>query len=177
MNTPQNPKTEIKVIKHTFTLEERDELGGQLACAISSKRGVESEFDGVKSSYKAKVSEADARIDKFSTDLANRFEMREAKCVVLYRPREKKKDFLLFSDWDQYGIEANPVLTEDMSQGDFEQELIEAESEFDLKAELPIIAPAGNDRGLLIVGRLGGKWFSALRVAVGQRKIEERLDS
>jgi hypothetical protein len=36
---------------------------------------------------------------------------------------------------------------------------------------------AGDDHGILIVGQLGGKWYSALRGNIGAIRLEERLDS
>lgn len=170
-------KTETKTVKHTFEPEERNQIGGDLARSIAALRGIEAEFDQVKASYKAKSTEAETRIDKLSTDLMNGFEMRNKKCVVVFRPRDRKKDFILEEDWNEFGKEAHPALTEDMTPADFQAELLQAESAFDHRVEIPIIPQAGNDGGVLVVGQFSGKWFSALRVNVGVQALNERLDS
>lgn len=172
-STPQ--KIEVKSIKHTFTLEERDSIGGDLARALGTLRGIETEFDQVKASYKSKEAEANARIQKLETDRINGFEMRQERCRVVYRPSDRKKDYFL-----EHANGEGPVvvLTEDMTNDDFQADLLLAESKFECKAELELFAPAGSsDVGKLIVGRFGGKWYSALRIKVGGRSIEERLDS
>ena len=63
-----------------------------------------------------------------------------------------------------------------MTPADFQHDLIQAESLFDLKKELTLWQ-AGSDLGLLIVGRLGNRWYSALRCNVGKIETNERLDS
>ena len=66
--------TETKTIKHTYTHEEREQLGSDLAQAFGGLRGIESELDSIKASYKSKTAEAEARIDRLSTDITNRSE-------------------------------------------------------------------------------------------------------
>jgi hypothetical protein len=83
MTTPK-AETIIKSVKHTFTPAERGGLGDDLARAIGALRGVETEFDGIKASYKAKTAEVEARIDGLSTNLINGFDMRNERCVVVY---------------------------------------------------------------------------------------------
>jgi hypothetical protein len=166
------PETVVKSVKHTFSSEERNQIGGDLARAIGGLRGIEAEFDQVKASYKAKTAEAEAKIDSLSTNLINGFEMRNKPCVVVFRPAAKKKDFYLPDD----PIDL-PVLTEDMTRDDFQTELIQAESKFDLREEIQLFQSTETDSGILVVGRFASKWFSALRVKVGKLALEERLDS
>jgi hypothetical protein len=175
-------KTENKTIKHTYTLEERDQLGADLARAFGSLRGVEMEFDQVKSSYKTKTAEAEARIDKLATARNNGFEFQETPCVVVYRPAKKEKEYYLTELEAEVALKLDGpatscVLTEKMTADDFQQELIEAESKFDAREEIQLFAPADGDRGLLVVGRFAGKWFGALRVKIGKLELNERLDS
>ena len=181
-------RTITKTVKHTYSHEEREQLGGELARAFGGLRGIESELDSIKASYKSKTAEAEARIDRLSTDITNGFTMREEKCVVTYRPKLKEKDYWLESDAAQVpegidlscGIQAmgiGPVLTEKMTAEDFQQELIEAESKFDAREEIQLFPPTDSDRGVLVVGRFAGKWFSALRVKIGKLELKERLDS
>ena len=176
--------TETKTIKHTYTHEEREQLGSDLAQAFGGLRGIESELDSIKASYKSKTAEAEARIDRLSTDITNGFTMKEAQCFIVYRPKENEKDFYLFESDAQSALFTDthqgivkPVLTERMTGDDFQQELIEAESKFDACEEIQLFAPAEGDRGLLVVGRFAGKWFSALRVKIGKLELNERLDS
>jgi hypothetical protein len=109
-------KKEIKTIKHTFSHAEREQLGIDLAQAFGTIRSIEAEFDGIKSNYKARTAEAEARIDRISSNITNGFDLREAECIVVYRPKDKLKDYYL-SDGD---VEAGPVLTERMTQEDFQ---------------------------------------------------------
>jgi hypothetical protein len=64
-----------------------------------------------------------------------------------------------------------------MTAADFQQELIEAEAKFDAREEIELFKPAEGDRGILVVGRLAGRWFSALRVKIGKLELSERLDA
>ncbi len=171
------PTIETKQIKHTFTEPERNTIGGDLARSIAGLRGVEAEFDQVKASYKAKTTEAEAKIDNLSTSLMNGFEMRMAKCVVVFRPKDRKKDFFLETEWLQRNGDTPIILTEDMTAKDFEQELIQAEAKFDSRDEITLFQPTEKDTGILVVGRLAGKWFAALRVKIGNLELSERLDS
>ena len=56
-NETDKPKlqTETKNIRHDFTGDEKQQLGSDLARAFGALRGVESEFDGIKASYKSKL--------------------------------------------------------------------------------------------------------------------------
>lgn len=181
-------KSETKTIKHSYSHEERETLGSDLARAFGSLRGVENEFDQVKASYKSKTTEAEAKIDRISTNITNGFEMRDVVCVVRYRPADKEKDYYVESEVAKLELDTNNgnkaaskwppvVLTEKMTADDFQQELIEAESKFDAREEIQLFQPVEGDRGLLIVGRLAGRWFSALRVKIGKLELNERLDA
>jgi hypothetical protein len=170
-------KQESKTIVYKFSHDEREKLGGELARSFSTLRGIENEFDGVKADYKAKTTSAEANIDRLSTNITNGFEMRTLPCWCVFRMKDKQKDWYL-SESD--AVEADPkkvVLTENMGPDDFQQELIEAESKFDAREELQLFQAAEGDRGILVVGRLAGKWFSALRVKIGKLELNERLDA
>ena len=171
-------KTEIKNVRHNYTHEELEQLGGDLARAFSALRGVETEFDQVKASYKSKTAEAEAKIDRLSTNRMNGFEMRELPCFVVFRPKDKEKDYYATeAAANKPSKDIPPALTEKMTNDDFQQELVQAESKFDAREEIQLFKPAEGDRGLLVVGRLGGKWFSALRVKIGKFELNERLDA
>jgi hypothetical protein len=179
-------KSETKNIRHDFTGEEKQQLGGDLARSFGALRGIESEFDGIKASYKSKTAEAEARIDRLSTDITNGFVMRDTPCFVVYRPADKEKDYYLDESdagWVSKGVFTimdrliKSVLTERMTTDDFQQELIEAESKFDAREEIELFKPVDGDRGILVVGRLASKWFSALRVKIGKLELNERLDA
>lgn len=181
--TPTAPKVEVKNVKHIFTEPERNQIGGDLARAIAGLRGTQAEFDQVKASYKARTTESEARIDNLSTSLMNGFDMRNEKCVVIYRPQDRKKDYYLERDWKEWTDAATgefigaPIQTEDMTADDFQAELIQAESKFDNREEIDLFSPTGTDRGVLVIGRFAGKWFGALRVTIGKISLSERLDS
>jgi len=179
-------KTTIRSVKHTFTVEEVAVLNTDFRQAFANLKAVEAEFDKVKASYKAKTTEAESVMETLNATLQAGFEHRDEKCVVVLNAKASKKLFFLESvaaklneaspdplDWP----EEKAAIVEAMTTEDFQKELVEAESKFDLFKEIVIFPAAGNDSGVLAVGRLNGKWYSALRVTIGQRKIEERLDS
>ena len=175
-------KSEIKNIRHDFSGDEKQQLGGDLARAFGTLRGMESEFDGIKAFYKSKIAEAEARIDRLSTYITNGFAMRDTSCFAVYRPADKEKDYYVDEGDATAAIldgKANGgcVLTESMTADDFQQELIQAEAKFDAREEIPLFSPTDNDRGVLVVGRLAGKWFTALRVKIGKLELNERLDA
>lgn len=177
--TEETPKlkTEIKNVRHDFSGEEKQQLGGDLARAFGALRGIESEFDGIKASYKSKTAEAEAKIDRLSTDITNGFVMRDTPCFVTYRPSEKEKDYWMPNKEGTAPAPGLPVLTERMTADDFQQELIEAESKFDCREEISLFQPTETDQGVLVVGRLANRWFSALRVNIGKLVLNERLDA
>ncbi len=165
-----------KMVRHTFTLDERNEIGGNLARSIASQRGIVAEFDQVKAGYKARTTEAEARVDSLSTAIMNGFEMRVKRCRVVYKPKERKKHFYLDGE-EADEASTLPVLIEDMTPDDFQADLIQAESIFENRMELPLFIPLDESRGVLVVGQLKGRWFTALRMRIGRASIEERLDS
>ena len=119
------------------------------------------------------------------------FEMRDKELAVILDVKAGKKYFLLKeqaeSEIDGLNEEnsafkyvyaaTHAVITEPITEADLQAELIESESKFDARQEIELFKPAGQDSGILVVGRQGGKWFSALRVKIGTREIKERLDS
>lgn len=168
------PRIESKQVRHDYTERELAEMGGELSRAVATSRGLEAEFDQVKQSYKAKLTEAATRIDSISTALMNRWEFRMEKCRVVLRPKDRKKDFFLADA----PADAAPIATEDMTNADFELDLIAAEARFDLREEITLFPPAGASHGILVVGRFKGLWYTALRINIDNKhKVEERLDS
>ena len=178
-------KTEVKTIKHLFSPDERLALGIDLARQHGVMAGIEAEFDQIKSAYKARTAETEAKVGSLSTALVNGFDMRNESCVVVFRPKDRKKDFYLEDAWkateSQLGkpLEMGlvPVLTKDMTRDDFQAELIQTESKFDHREEIPLFPATETESGNLVVGRFGGKWFCALRVNIGKMVLAERLDS
>lgn len=174
------PKIEVKNIKHIYTDAELIALGGDLARKFSELRGIESEFDQVKASYKAKTTECEARIDALSTSRTNGFDMRNERCAVIYNPADREKYYVLESELTAHEGDYKKCvvqLTERMTPDDFQADLIQAESKFDSREEIQLFQPTETDRGVLVVGRFAGKWFSALRVKIGKLELNERLDS
>lgn len=175
METKTTEKIEIKIIKHVFTDAEAHEIGRSLGRVLAEKGNIESEFDGVKADYKAKLAAKDTAIGQMGTELSNGFRMQNERCIVRYRAADRKKDYYLEAGFDEE-IDA-PVLTEDMNSDDFQAELLLAESKFDCREEIALFTPTSTDFGILVVGRLAGRWFAALRVTIGKLTLNERLDS
>ena len=170
-------KNETKTVMYKFSHDEREKLGGDLARSFGALRGIESEFDGVKADYKAKTTAAEANIDRISTNITNGFEMRTLPCWCVFNLADKKKSWYLSEEDAKEADPKKVVLIENMGPDDFQLELLEAESKFDAREELQLFQPVEGDRGILVVGRLAGKWFSALRVKIGKLELNERLDA
>lgn len=180
--TPK-PLTVKKSVKHSFTPDETRQLNVDFRQSYANLKAVEADADSVKSQLKAKITEAESRMETLNATLQAGFEMRDKDCAVIFRPADKKKDFYLSADGkgelsldERIAAGEQPVLTEAMTPADFEQDLIQAESVFESRAEL-ILWQAGESNGRMIVGSLKGKWFTAIRGNVGKQQIEERLDS
>jgi len=184
MNTIK-PKIETKSVRHNFTPEETNNLNLEFRRAYDGLKSVEAEFDSVKATFKARTAEASSRMETLAATLNAGFEMRPEKCRLVLAPKEAKKLFYLESAIDgQKNLDANgipeglePVLVEAMTPSDFQNELIEAESRFDHREEIPLFLPVKDDSGILAIGRLNKLWYAALRVTLGTRILNERLDS
>lgn len=184
------PKLKIvkRAVKHTFTPPETATLNVDFRQAFANLKSVEAEFDSVKASYKAKTTEAESRMETLNATLQAGFEIRDQNCVLVMDFKAGKKFFYLDSlvnaDWiETWGDDpvewpdTESVIAEPITDADRQQEMIEAEAKFEAREEIALFEPAADDSGVLIVGRLGSKWFSALRVKIGTREIKERLDS
>jgi hypothetical protein len=169
MPTIPTERTEERMVKHEFSPTERLELGSELARALQQKDSIETEAEGVKASYKAKVAEAESKVANYASDIQNGFTMRRKKCRVVFRPKDRKKDY--YAEIKDGIFDTKVVLTDDMTDDDFQAELFQAEQQFERRAEVVLFKG-----GLMVLGRLAGKWYAALRVKVGAQGIEERLD-
>lgn len=166
-----------KRVKHVFTFDETHELHMGLLKSLENYRALESEFDSVKATYKAKLTEAESQRDTLMALIRAGWEMRDKDCEVKMRPADSKKDYYVWLRNAVTGDEQQvAVLTEDMTKEDFAQDLFRAESIFSNKAEL-VLWEAGADRGIIVVGAFGDRWFSAVRGNIGAQQLEERLDS
>ena len=179
-NTTKEPALPVvkKSVKHIFTIPEIAQLNVDFRLADKTVHSIETEFDSIKASYKAKTTEAESRKETIGTALDAGFEMRIKECVVVFRPADRKKDFHLKEVVTEAGntVGLVPILTEEMTKDDFEQDLLQAESAFESRTDLPLWS-LDNDSGKIVVGKLAGKWFSAVRGNIGNHRLEERLDS
>ena len=182
MTNTNKQKTETRSIKHKFTADEVAKLNEDFGLAYDAVKSHEADFDSVRIVHKSKITEAEARMTTLRNTINAGFEMRSEKCVVVYVPADGLKLFYLESTYSPdaaaEGRAVEPVATEPMTDADYQQELIQAESIFEARQEI-VLFPAipGGDRGVLAVGRQGGKWFSALRVKIGSKEVAERLDN
>jgi hypothetical protein len=171
--TPPKPVTVTKLVRHNFTTDEKVNLGAELARAHSAIRQLEAGFDQIKANHKANTALHEARIDCLGTDIQNGFDMRNKECRMVFDVPKKLRLLYLADD----PADAKPVAEEPMDASDFQTELIQAESGFAHRVEIPLFPTVGNDSGLLVVGELDGRWYSALRIQIGGNKLNERLDS
>ena len=170
----QTPEANIvtKQVKHTFTAEEIAKLNVEFRQAFATLKSVEAEFDNVKAVWKAKTTKAESDMEILNATLQAGFDLREMRCRVEYFPKERKKKFYIEDDDKNV-----PVAIEDMQPGDYDIELIQAEAKFEAREEIALFPQTPSDKGILVVGRLKGRWYAALRVNVGKVQIAERLDS
>lgn len=170
------PKIVKRSVKHTFTPEEIAALNVDFRQSFSNLKAVEAEFDNVKAVWKAKTTEAESRMETLNATLQAGFDMRDKSCALVLDIQNGKKFFFLATEDGTYPPDAQPIITESLTDADRQQELIDAESVFEKKEAIEIFKPAGADAGSLTVGRLNGRWFSALKVFVGKNILIERLD-
>lgn len=172
MNEPRITTRPVKII---FDDAEKIRLGADLSRAIGNQRNIESDFDDIKASFKAKIASNEAEVDRLSTALTVGFEMRPARVWVTYRPKDRKKEFRL----EGKGPEVDPVLIEDMNEDDYALELIQAEEAYVDKIITEVAPRADGVNGVeFISARIDKKWVCAIRGSLGaKRTITERLDS
>lgn len=169
--------TATRQVKHKYTDEEYRRHSEMLVKALSDKEDAETEFGSIKSSYKAKIEEADARAQLLRSNLRNGFEMRIKDCTVMFDPDNKVKRVYV-TDTNEF------VCEERMTDEDFQLDLINAESQFSERITLPLWE-AGEDRGEMVIGARDmakdgqdrTHWFAALRLKIGPNTLAERLDS
>ena len=174
-------KSKLKIVKrsvkHTFTPEEVATLNVDFRQAYANAEAVEADAASIKSQLKAKIDEAAGRMKTLNATLQAGFEYRDKSLVVVMDMKDGKKSFYLETDVVDGVLPstAQPVIVEPVTDADRQQELIEAEAKFEAKEDIELFK-VGDDSGALTVGRLGGKWFTALRIKIGTRIINERLD-
>lgn len=186
MTTPSKPKIEKRNIKHVFTPDERAGLHDEFNQAYNNLTAVTAESKSVKDSYKAKETEAQSRMATLNATIQAGFEIRETACVVILDFKAGKKFYypetLVDDNWRKEFPEPADwsrdlaCITEAITVVDRQQDLLESEAKFEARQDIALFPTAGQDSGQMIVGRLNGKWFSALRVKIGLRVINERLD-
>lgn len=161
-----------KSVKYLFTQAEILEFGMQLAASHGEARNIEDELAKIKSQFKAQAEAVSGRVAVLSQKIAGGMEYRDAPCSVVYDAQKGRKYFFPVN-----GPEGQPAaLEEAMTPSDYQQDLIIADSAFDDVAHLNVFE-AGNDYGQIIVGKQGEKWYSAVRMQIGQSKIAEKMDS
>lgn len=174
----QNTKIKIvkRSVKHTFTPEETSVLYVEFRQSFADLNAIEAEADAIKNSYKAKTSAAESNMKAIDAKLQAGFDVRDKACAVVLDVAKGKKFFHLCDEAGIFPPDSVPIITENLTEADLQQELIDAESVFENKEVIELFPTAGQDSGSLTVGRLNGKWFSALKVTIGKNTITERLD-
>lgn len=74
--------TEEINVKHSITDKEMAELARDQSRQIQMKRSHEAEFAQIKTSYKAKIEEAEASIQRIAISIQGGFEMRNVRCLI-----------------------------------------------------------------------------------------------
>jgi hypothetical protein len=135
--TRTEPRKGLKSIKHTYSKEERQNLGEEMARQVNDLRATESEFEQVKAQYKSRTALAEAIMHKCAAALTSGFEFREVPHVLyldikrrrrVWFPQEAEDSGMLKNvarwsalEWDaaaaKYGV------VEEMRPDDFQAEL------------------------------------------------------
>lgn len=176
----QRTSIEVKLIRHAFSEQELNDLGMQLAKAHQALNEISDEFDLVKANFKAREAEQAATITRATSARLAGFEMRNARCRVVYRTKDRVKDFYL----EFAGEKDEPVLTEAMTDGDMQAQLLPDQPKFEKQESIKLWRDGAID-SVITVGMLApelcGKktpmWFAALALTVGDKTLVERLDN
>lgn len=166
-----DPELFKKKIRHTFNADERAALSQDLLSALSERTNAEAEFESEKSKHKAKIAAAEARIEHVASTLRSGWEMRDAQLACELVPEKRQKFYYKPDD-----AAKTPLLWEDMTEADFQLDLLRAEAKFQNRAEL-VLWDTAPDRGIIVIGSQDNRWFTACRLSVGGNTLDERLDS
>lgn len=186
MNNPTTkPKVIVKKVKHVFNPEEVAGLNVDFGQSFDALQATTADAKSQAAVLKSKVAEAECRMTTLRATINAGFEMRDKRCIAVLLPKEGKKAFYLEPTADimaefpnEWWKRVEPVIIEPMTDDDYQQELIAAESKFEARDEIQLFSPVGDSSGVLVVGRLKSKWYGALRVNIpGKVTLEERLDA
>ena len=89
-------KIESRSVRHDFTPEEVAAMHNDLLRSMEAKTCLEADLDQIKASFKAKITEAESRTTTLVTTLRAGFEMRNVRCRVEYRVKDREKDYYRF---------------------------------------------------------------------------------
>lgn len=170
----QEKAFEVRSVKRQFTDGERSMMGMELARAVGEISVIQAELETVKATFKARTTAQEGRIEELRLDMINGFKMESLKLQVIFDAKAGKKRFYREED-DPAAV---PFVLEEPMQGpDYVQELNYADKgRLDSLKSIELFKPAGADRGEIVIGTAGKRWYAAVRAKVGAHKIEERLD-
>lgn len=173
MPEDKKPKPEPIIVKrqvkHVFTPAELAALNEQVLNAMAENSTAEQDATAMKATLKAHVEETKARMNSLAATARAKFEMREKDCSVTFRVPQKLKDITCIETGEL-------VATEPLTDSDLQMELVQAEKAFDPQSTIQLFQ-AGVDKGIVIVGQFKNRWYSAARITIGGKKLEQRLDS
>jgi hypothetical protein len=135
------PKKALKSLKHTYTPEERQALGEEMAQQVNALRAIDSEFEQVKAQYKSRTALAEAIMGKCAAAITSGFEFRDTPCVLVIDAKRRRRLWFVSRDgeytdssaiakwgsldWEREAAQA--AIIEDLRPEDFQQELPIAE--------------------------------------------------
>lgn len=109
-------KTETIWGKHPLTEDELKQYANELAVKIGEKSQHEDELKSFRSQMKANIDETDAKINRFSEVIRNKYEYRNIECEIEVDPKQKIKSY--------YDIETGELIsTRKMNPDDFQEDL------------------------------------------------------
>ena len=124
---PTAPKLDFKILKvqakHTFTIEERDELGLGAARAQDQIGGLEARLSSFKKDIQSQIETAEMVRNEAFRKHQEGFEWREVEAVIDYNDPKKGEKTLRFHQPGEKSIRGAIIRVEPMSQTDLQMEM------------------------------------------------------
>jgi hypothetical protein len=68
-----------QMLRYTFTAEERQQLGQDLAQTLGEQSGIQEDLEAIKAQFKSKLSEVSGRVNAIANKVRSGYEMRSFK--------------------------------------------------------------------------------------------------
>jgi len=130
--------TEEVNLRHSLTDKEMAALAKQQAEGLQQKRLAESEFESIRTVYKARITEAEALVQGISARVQAGFEMKNVRCMIA---NERPEGYRLVIRMDTGHI----AIRRKLEQSERQIKFTEVNDPYVAVAYLPIDDPTWND--------------------------------